>query len=99
MPGKCSPYGKEEFKEISLRAFLSTHVRELFTNWEDDQTYITEITDAVNEVIDNLKLEYPRLQKWNNLRIINHISVNWSDRIKIQADMNKKILEYASQLI
>ena len=23
LAGKCSPYGKEEFKEISLRAFLS----------------------------------------------------------------------------
>ena len=93
--GKCSPYGKEEFKEISLRAFLSTHVRELFTNWEDDQTYITEITDAVNEVIENLKFEYPKLQKWDNLKIINHISTNWSDRVNIQANMNKKILEFA----
>ena len=26
---KASPYGKEEFKEISLKAFFSSHVREL----------------------------------------------------------------------
>ena len=73
---KCSPYDKEEFKVISIRAFISTHMRELFTNWEEDPSTPIVLTEATNEVIDNLKFEYSKLQKWDNLKIINRISDN-----------------------
>ena len=80
LSSKASPYSKEEFKEISLKAFFSLHVRELFTSWETNPESIEDLSDAVNEVIENLKLEYPRLQKWNNIKIIKRISDNWADR-------------------
>ena len=51
LANKASPYGKEEFKEISLKAFFSTHIRELFTNRETNPDSTEEISDAINKVI------------------------------------------------
>ena len=39
-------------------------------------------------------MEYPRLQKWENIKIIKRISDNWADRANIQIEQNKKIMEY-----
>ena len=94
LSGKASSYGKEEFKEISSKAFFSSHVRELFTTWETNPDSIEDLSDAVNEVIENLKNEYPRLQKWDNIKIIKRISDNWADRVNIQIEQNKRVMEY-----
>ena len=72
---KVSPYDKEEFEIISIRAFFSVHIRE-----EDPSTPIT-IDDASNEVINNLKFEYPDLQKWTNFEIINRIRTGTKFRL------------------
>ena len=90
---KLSPYNEKDFRVISLRAFLSVHIREMFTTWEEDISKPIILNEAANEVIDNLKFEYPKLQKWNNTKIVNRISENWADRNQIQIDLNKEILE------
>ena len=59
-----------------------------------DPSLPINITEASNEVIDNLKFEYPKLQKWDNSKIINRISDNWGNRDQIQADLNKEVLEH-----
>ena len=85
---KLSPYNKEGFKIISIRAFLSVHKWEILTKWEKDQSTPIILNEASNKVINNLKFEYPGLQKWTNLEIINRISANWMDRDQIQMDIN-----------
>ena len=95
---KVSPYNEKDFKVISIRAFLSIHMREMFTTWEEDNSKPIILNEAANEVIENLKFEYPKLQKWSNTRIVNRISENWADRAKIQIDLNKEILVRAKSL-
>ena len=70
---KVSPYNERDFKIISSRAFLSPHIREILSKWEEDPSKPVNITEASYEVIEasyevieNLKLEYPKLQKWDN---------------------------------
>ena len=75
---KLSPYNEREFKIISSRAFLSAHVREVLSEWEKDPSIPISITEASNEVINNLKFEYPKLQKWDYTKIVNRISDNWN---------------------
>ena len=70
---KFSPYNEKDFRAISLRAFLSVHIREMFTKWEKNVSEPIILTEAANEVIDNLKFEYPKLQKWSNTKIVNRI--------------------------
>ena len=95
---KVSPYNEKDFKVISNRAFLSLHIREMFTTWEEDNSKPIILNEAANKVIENLKFDYPKLQKWNNTRIVNRISENWTDRAQIQIDLNKEILERAKSL-
>ena len=63
-----------------------------------DSSIPISITEASNEVIENLKFEYPKLQKWSNEKIVNRISDNWEDREQIQIDLNKEILDRAKSL-
>ena len=86
---KLSPYNEKDFRVISLRAFLSLHIREMLTEWEKDVSKPIILTEASNEVIDNLKFAYPKLQKRSNTKIVNRISENWADRDQIQIDLNK----------
>ena len=88
-----NPYNEKEFKIISSRAFLSPHIREIMSAWEEDPSSSFEITEASNEAVDNLKFEYPKLQKWDYLKIMQHICVNWKNRDQIQADLNKELFE------
>ena len=67
---KINPYNKEEFEVISIRAFLSAHIREVLEAWEKNQDSPIDLTEAANEVVDNLKFDYPGLNKWSNLEII-----------------------------
>ena len=90
---KVSPYDKEDFEIISIRAFLSAHIREILAKWEEDPSTPIILTDASNKVIDNLKFEYPNLQKWTNFEIINRISNNWKNRNQIQTELNTKTFE------
>ena len=89
---------KEEFEVISNRAFLSIHIREILNEWEHNQDSPIVLTEAANEVIDNLKFDYPNLKKWSNLEIINRIKLNWTNRDEIQKDLNKKIFERTKSL-
>ena len=91
---KLSPYNERDFKISSSRAFLSTHIREVLSEWEKDPSTPINITEASNEVIDNLKFEYPKLQKWDYLKIMNRISDNWEKRDQIQAELNREVLEH-----
>ena len=70
---KVNPYNEMDFQIISLRAFHSIHIREILSEWEKDQSNPVILTDVTNEVINNLKFEYPGLQKWTNTEIINRI--------------------------
>ena len=79
---------------ISIRDFLSVHIREILIKWEEDPSTPIILTEASNEVIDNLKFEYPKLQKWDNFKIINRISDNWENRDQIRADLNREVLEH-----
>ena len=90
-----SPYNDRDFKIISSRAFLSPHIREIMSIWEEDPSSPLGITDASNEAINNLKYEYPNLQKWDYSKIMHRISNNWKDRDQIQADLNKEVFELA----
>ena len=92
---KLSPYNERDFKIIISRAFLSAHIREILFEWEKDPSKPINITEASNEVIDNLKFEYPKLKKWDNSKIINRISNNWGNRDQIQADLNREVLEHS----
>ena len=85
---KINPYNKEEFQIISNRTFLSIHIREVLNEWEHNQDSPIVLTEAANEVIDNLKFDYPKLQKWSNSEII---KLNWVNRDEIQKDLNKKV--------
>ena len=67
---KVSPYSEKEFKIIINRAFLSVHIREILIKWEEDPSTPITLTEASNEVIDNLKFEYPKLQKWDISRLL-----------------------------
>ena len=70
---KINPYNKRDFQIISIRAFYSVHIREILSEWEKDQSNPVVLTDTADEVVNNLKFEYPGLQKWTNTEIINHI--------------------------
>ena len=92
---KLNPYSERDFKIISSRAFLSVHVREIFLEWEKDNLQPFGITEASKEAIDNLKFEYPNLQKWDYFKIMDRISENWVNRDIIQSELNKEVLENA----
>ena len=68
---KSNPYGKLELEEICLRAYASVHIQEFCKEWENNPSIIENIENEVTEVINNLKIEFPRLQKWDNGKIIN----------------------------
>ena len=82
---RISPDNEEDFKVISHRAFHSAHIRELLTEWEKDPSTPIIHNEATSEVIDNLKYDYPYLQKWDNHKIINRISDNWKKEIKFRS--------------
>ena len=67
---KSNPYGKQELDEISLRAYTSIHIQEIFKEWENDPSIVENMSDEAIKVIENLKIEFPRLQKWDNIKII-----------------------------
>ena len=85
-------YSEKVFKEISIKAFLSENVREVFSNWESNNLTSIESNKAVDLVLDYIRMEFPRISDWNNKKLLARISKNWSDRINIQASLNSETL-------
>ena len=48
------------------------------------------ITAAADNVLDYIKIEYPKLENWSNKKLIDRISENWADRTKIQTRLRGK---------
>ena len=55
-------YSREEFKVIRIRAFLSEHIREILSLWETEPSIPINITEAADNVLDYIKIEYPKLE-------------------------------------
>ena len=70
----------------------------MFSKWETTDSALIELTAAANEVIENLKYDYPNLQKWSNEKIVNRISDNWNIKDQIQLDLNTETLINAKSL-
>ena len=47
--------------------------------WENDRHVVENMSDKVIKVIESLKLEFPRLQKWDNIKIISLFCENWKN--------------------
>ena len=47
----------DEFDEICLRSYNSTHIEELCQHWKKDPNILNDLSDEVIEVIENLKME------------------------------------------
>ena len=86
---KSPPYGKTELDAICLRAFSTDPVRNFCRRWEKNHDIIEDIELDVIEVLENLKIEFPRLQKWNTSNLCLFICKNWKNVDKIQDDNNK----------
>ena len=55
------------------------------------------MSDEVTEVIENLKIEFPRLQRWDNIKIITHFCENWKNTDTLRNARNEKILGYSKE--
>ena len=75
-------YSRSKFKEISLEAFKSDHIQNVLSKWENDDSM--ELTVEANNVLENLKIRYPKILDWDNYKIINRLSEHWEIRKNIQ---------------
>ena len=85
-------YSEKVFKEISIKAFLSENVREVFSNWEGNNLASIESNEAVDLVLDYIRMEFPRISDWNSKKLLARISKNWNDRLNIQTSLNSETL-------
>ena len=83
-------YNDRDFKKISIRAFLSENVREVFSNWESNNLSTIKSNEAVDIVLDYIRMEFPKLKDWNNKKILSRISRNWNDRVKFKMTLTMK---------
>ena len=71
---KMYTYCKKEFEVISIRAFLSEHIREILSIWETDHSLPITITEAADNVLSYIKMEYPKLKNWSNQKLEQNIT-------------------------
>ena len=61
------------------------------TKWEEDD-HLALSTEAI-EVLENLKIRYPKIINWDNYKFINHISKHWENRKKIQEKLTDNAIK------
>ena len=79
---KSQPYGKLELNEISLRAYSLIPIQEFCKRFKDDHNIVEDINEDVVEILENLKLEFPRLQKWDNTKLMTFLCEKESHQFK-----------------
>ena len=65
--------------------------------WKDDPNVLENLSDEVIEVIENLKIEFPRIQKWENIKIATRICETWENADTLRNERNEKILKYVKE--
>ena len=94
---KSPPYGAVELNEISLRAYTSPFIRGFCERWKINQDVLEDINDNAIDVLEKLKQEFPRLQKWDNKKLMTFLCENWKNADDLQISHNKKVLEFKNQ--
>ena len=89
LSSKAKPYGEDELDEICLRSYDSSYIQELCEEWKNDPNILNDLNDKVNNVIENLKIEFARLQRWDNMKIADP-----ENSIKLEAsEINDEVLD------
>ena len=70
---KSFTYCSKVFKKISIRAFLSEHIREILSEWENNPSSPINTIEAADTVLDYIKMEYPKLKDWSNKKLLTRI--------------------------
>ena len=91
---KSKAYGEDEFDEICFRSYNSTHIQELCETWKKDPNILNDLSDEVIEVIENLKIEFSRLQRWDNIKIATRICETWEKAEALRNEKNIKIMQH-----
>ena len=86
-------YSEKVFKQISIKAFLSDNVKEVFSNWKNNNLTSIESNEAVDIVLDYIRMEFPRISNWSGKKLLARVSKNWDDRINIQTSLNSETLK------
>ena len=94
---KSSPYGSAELKEICLQAFTSEYIRGFCERWKIKKEVLEDINDNTVEVLEQLKLQFPRLKKWDNKQFMEHLCENWEHADKMQIEHNRKIFNFQKE--
>ena len=81
-------YNDKTFERISIKAFLSDHIRKVLSIWENDKSQSIKSNNEVELVLDYIRMEFPRLRYWNSKKILYRISKNWDNRTIIQNNIN-----------
>ena len=95
---KSPPYGITELKEISLKAFTSEYVRGFCERWKINKEVLEDINDNTIDVLEQLKIQFPRLQKWENRKFMEYLCENWENADNWQIEHNKKIFEFQKKI-
>ena len=55
------------------------------------------MSDEVIEVIENLKIEFLRLQRWDKIKIATRFCETWENADTLHNERNEKILKYIKE--
>ena len=84
-------YSRSEFKKISIDTFRSDSIQEVLKNWET--TNHMKITKEAIEVLENTKIQNPKILSWDNYKLINRLSEHWSDRKNIEEKLTDEAIK------
>ena len=77
--------------EICLRAYNSIYIQGICKTWKDDPDALENLSDEVIEVIENLKIEFPRLQRWDNIKIATRFCETWENTDTLRNERNETL--------
>ena len=76
---------------MSIDTFKSESVQNVLKNWEASNHM--EISKKADEVLENVKIQNPKILGWNNYKLIHRLSEHWSDRKKIEEDFTDEAIK------
>ena len=84
-------YSRSEFRKMRIDTFKSESVQKVFEEWEANNHMV--ITKEANEVLENIKMQKPKIMSWDNYKLINCLSEHWSDRKNIEEKLTDEAIK------
>ena len=75
--------------EIFLRTYNSIYIQEICKAWKYEPNVIENMSAEVIEVIENLKIEFPTLQRWDSIKKATRFCETWenADTLRNEVDV------------